>query len=77
MVLKKFADYGTADVEAKANARIEELARVDTAKAFYAEMKRFLPSARVGQISEMNLQRTMLSECSDLIRNTVLPESPP
>ena len=76
MVLKKLAD-GTADVEAKANARIEQLAKEDTAKAFYVEMKRFLPSARVAQISQMNLQRTMLSECADLIRQTVLPKSPP
>jgi predicted nucleotidyltransferase component of viral defense system len=76
MVLKKFADHGTADVEAKADARIEQLARQDTAKAFYVEMKRFLPSARVAQISQMNLQRTMLSECADLIRQTVLPEPP-
>jgi predicted nucleotidyltransferase component of viral defense system len=74
MVLKKFADYGTADVEAKANARIEQLAQEDTARAFYAEMKRFLPSARVAQMSQMNLQRTMLSECADLIRKTVLPK---
>jgi hypothetical protein len=76
MVLKKFADYGTANVEAKANARIEQLAKEDTAKAFYVEMKRFLPSARVAQISQMNLQRTMLSECADLIRNTVLTKLP-
>jgi predicted nucleotidyltransferase component of viral defense system len=74
MVLKKFADYGTTDVEAKANVRIEQLAKEDTAKAFYVEMKRFLPSARVAQISQMNLQHTMLSECADLIRKTVLPE---
>jgi predicted nucleotidyltransferase component of viral defense system len=74
MVLKKFADYGTTDVAAKATARIEQLAKEDTAKAFYAEMKRFLPSARVAQISQMNLQRTMLSECADLIWKTVLPD---
>jgi predicted nucleotidyltransferase component of viral defense system len=74
MVLKKFADYGTADVEAKANARIGQLAKEETAKAFYIEMKRFLPSARVAQIWQMNLQRTMLSECADLIRKTVLPK---
>ncbi len=74
MVLKKFADYGTADVEATANARIEQLAKEDTAKAFYVEMKRFLPSARVAQISQMNLQRTMLAECADLIRKTALPK---
>jgi predicted nucleotidyltransferase component of viral defense system len=72
MVFKKFADYGTADVEAKANARIEQLAKEDTAKAFFVEMKRFLPSARVAQMSQMNLQRTMLSACSDLIWATVL-----
>ena len=74
MVLKKFADYGTADVEAKATARIEQFAKEDTAKAFYVEMKRFLPSARVAQMSQMNLQRTMLLECADLIRTTVLPK---
>jgi hypothetical protein len=72
MVLKKFVDYGTADVEAKANARIEQLEKEETAKAFYVEMKRFLPSARVAQMSQMNLQRTMLSECADLVRETVL-----
>ena len=77
MVLRKFVDYGTTDVEAKANARIEQLAKEDTAKAFYVEMKRFLPSARVAQMSEMNLQRTMLSECADLVRKTVLPKLPP
>ena len=74
MVRKKFVDYGTIDVEAKAKARIEQLAKEDTAQAFYVEIKRFLPSARVAQISQMNLQRTMLSECADLIRKTVLPE---
>jgi hypothetical protein len=77
MVLKKFADYGTTDVEAKANARIEQLAQEDIAKAFYTEMKRFLSSARVAQMSQMNLQRTMLSECADLIRKTVLAKPPP
>jgi predicted nucleotidyltransferase component of viral defense system len=77
MVLKKFADHGTTDVEAKANARIEQLAKQDTAKAFHAEMKRFLPSARVAPMSQMDLQRTMLSECADLIRNTALPKPAP
>jgi predicted nucleotidyltransferase component of viral defense system len=74
MVLKKFADYGTTDVEARASARIEELAREETARAFYVEMKRFLPSTRIAQMSQMNLQRTMVLECADLIRKTVLPE---
>src|SRR5882757_2131718 len=72
MVLKKFGDYGTLEIAAKANARLDELARDATATAFYAEMKRFLPAARVAQMSQMNLQRTMLSDCADLIRKTVV-----
>ncbi|HEV7603239.1 MAG TPA: nucleotidyl transferase AbiEii/AbiGii toxin family protein [Bradyrhizobium sp.] len=76
MVLKKFADYGTTNVEAKANARLKELAQEATAKAFYAEMRRFLPSARVAQMSQMNLQNTMLSDSADLLRQTVVQTSP-
>jgi predicted nucleotidyltransferase component of viral defense system len=72
MVLKKFTDYGTPDIAAKANARLDELAKDATATAFYAEMKRFLPSARVAQMAQMNLQRTMLSDSADLIRKTVV-----
>jgi predicted nucleotidyltransferase component of viral defense system len=72
MVLKKFADYGTPDIAVKANVRLDELAKDATATAFYAEMKRFLPSARVAQMSQMNLQRTMLSDSADLIRKTVV-----
>lgn len=72
MALKKFADYGTADIATKANARLDELAKDATATAFYAEMKRFLPSGRVAQMSQMNLQRTMLSDSADLIRKTVV-----
>jgi predicted nucleotidyltransferase component of viral defense system len=72
MVLKKFADYGTSDIAIKANARLDELATDATATAFYAEMKRFLPSARVAQMSQMNQQRTMLSDSADLIRKTVV-----
>jgi predicted nucleotidyltransferase component of viral defense system len=75
MVLKKFADYGTTDVEAKANARLKELAQEATAKAFYAEMGRFLPSARVAQMAQVNLQNTMLSESADLIRQTVVAQT--
>ena len=56
----------------KANARLEELAKDATATAFYAEMRRFLPSARVAQMSQMNLQRAMLSDSADLIRKTVM-----
>ena len=72
MVLKKFADYGTPDIAVKANARLDELAKDATAMAFYAEMKRFLPSARVVQMSQMNLQHTMLADSADLIRKTVV-----
>ena len=72
MVLKKFSDYGTSDVAVKANARLDELAKDATATAFYAEMRRFLPSARIAQMSQMNLQRTMLSDSADLIRKTVV-----
>ena len=71
MVLKKFADYGALDVATKANARLDELAKDATAAAFYAEMRRFLPSARVVQMSQMHLQREILSESADLIRKTV------
>ncbi|WP_375413817.1 nucleotidyl transferase AbiEii/AbiGii toxin family protein [uncultured Bradyrhizobium sp.] len=77
MVLKKFADYGTTDVKVKATAKLDELACETTATEFYAEMKRFLPSARVAQMSQMNLHHTMLSESADLIRTTVFaPASP-
>jgi predicted nucleotidyltransferase component of viral defense system len=72
MVLKKFVDYGTTDIAAKATARLDELAKNATATAFYGEMKRFLPSARVAQMAQMNLQRTMLSDSADLIRKTVV-----
>jgi len=71
MVLRKFADYGTLAIAVKANARLDELAKDATATAFYAEMRRFLPSVRVAQMSQMNLQRAMLSDSADLIRKTV------
>lgn len=72
LVSKKFVDYGTSGIAAKANARLNELARDATATAFFAEMKRFLPSARVTQMSQMSLQRSMLSDSADLIRKTVV-----
>jgi predicted nucleotidyltransferase component of viral defense system len=72
MVGRKFADYGTSDVAVKAKARLDELAKDATTTAFYAEMRRFLPSARVTQMSQMNVQRTMLSDSADLIRKTVV-----
>jgi predicted nucleotidyltransferase component of viral defense system len=72
MVRKKFADYGTFDVAAKARARLDELSQDAIAAAFYAEMMRFLPSVRVKQMSQMKLQRAMLSDSADLIRKTVV-----
>ena len=72
MILQKFADYGTRDVAAKATARLDELGKDATAAAFYTEMKRFLPSTRVAQMSQMDLQRTMLADSADLIRKTVV-----
>jgi predicted nucleotidyltransferase component of viral defense system len=72
MVLKKFSDYGTSNIAAKAMARLDELAKDATATAFCAEMKRFLPSARVAQMAQMNLQRAMLSDSADLIQWTVV-----
>jgi len=70
MVLKKFADYGTLDIAVKVNARLNELRKDATATAFYAEMRRFLPSARIAQMSQMNLQRAMLSDSAYLVRKT-------
>jgi predicted nucleotidyltransferase component of viral defense system len=72
MVLKKFADYGTLDIAVKVNARLNELRKDATATAFYAEMRRFLPSARIAQMSQMNLQRAMLSDSADLVRKTAV-----
>jgi predicted nucleotidyltransferase component of viral defense system len=76
MVLRKCADYGVADVAGKASARRAELAREETAAAFYAEMRRFLPSARVAQMSQMDLQRAMLADSAGLIAKTVLSTAP-
>lgn len=72
MVRKKFADYGTSAIATKAAARLEELGREETATAFYNEMKRFLPSARLARMSQMNLQHKILSDSADLIRRTVV-----
>jgi predicted nucleotidyltransferase component of viral defense system len=73
MIAKKFTDYGVANIAGKARARLDELARDATAVAFVTEMRRFLPSARVAQMTQMNLQQTMLAESADLIVETVLP----
>lgn len=75
VVQKKFADYGTSDMEAKAEKRLAELSSEATPKAFLSEMKRFLPAKRVAQLSETGLQHSILTESGDLLRRAVLPVS--
>jgi predicted nucleotidyltransferase component of viral defense system len=71
IVHKKFADYGTSDVEQKAERRLTELGAEATANAFLAEMKRFLPAKRVAQLSQTGLQHSILAESGDLLRRAV------
>lgn len=75
VVQKKFADYGTSDMEAKAEKRLAELSSDATTNAFLGEMKRFLPAKRVAQLSETGLQHSILTESGDLLRRAVLPVS--
>jgi predicted nucleotidyltransferase component of viral defense system len=75
MVRSKFSDYGTTEVEAKANGRLDELSKDATARAFFVEMRRFLPAARVAQMAETNLQHAMLSESAELIKQAVVAAS--
>ncbi len=75
IVQKKFADYGTKDMEAKAKKRLDELSKEATVNAFLSEMKRFLPAKRVAQLSETGLQQSIMAESSDLLRRAVLPVS--
>jgi predicted nucleotidyltransferase component of viral defense system len=72
MVRRKFADYGVADVEAKAKHRCEELARLRTARPFLEEMRRFLPAKRVAETSSTGLHRAMLATSEHLIEQVVL-----
>ena len=73
VVAQKFADYGTADVEAKAGQRRDALAKPATAKAFLDEMRRFLPAKRVADMNEAGLHRAMLAASRELIERAVLP----
>jgi predicted nucleotidyltransferase component of viral defense system len=75
IVHKKFTDYGTSDVQAKAKRRLTELGDEATANAFLAEMKRFLPAKRVAQLSQTGLQHSILAESGDLLRRSVVPVS--
>jgi predicted nucleotidyltransferase component of viral defense system len=76
VVTRKFADYGTKNVEARARQRREELAKGSSAKAFLDEMRRFLPAKRVAEMSDGGLHRTILAASSELIGRAVLPISP-
>jgi|ERR1043166_283287 predicted nucleotidyltransferase component of viral defense system len=71
-VNRKFADYGTSDVEAKAKLRLDELTKASTAKAFLAEMRRFLPAKRIAEMEDAGLHGTILAASGDLIRRAVL-----
>ena len=75
MVRRKFADYGTTDVERKAKARFDEMARQSTAKLFLDEMKRFLPTKRIAEMTDTGLHHAILAEGGALIRRAVLPPS--
>jgi predicted nucleotidyltransferase component of viral defense system len=73
IVARKFADYGTSDVEAKARQRRDELAKGSTAKSFVGEMRRFLPATRVAEMSDAGLHQTILAASGELISRAVLP----
>jgi hypothetical protein len=72
VVDKKFGDYGSTETQSKAERRVAELSKDETARAFLTEMKRFLPAKRVSQISQAGLHHSILAESSDLLRRAVL-----
>jgi predicted nucleotidyltransferase component of viral defense system len=76
IVARKFADYGTSDVEARARRRRDDLAKDSTAKSFLDEMRRFLPAVRVAEMSDAGLHRTILAASNELIKHAVLPMPP-
>src|SRR5260370_29673707 len=55
IVGRKFIDYGTSDVDAEAEQRLDEVAKGSTAKLYLDEMRRFLPLNRVAEIDEAGL----------------------
>ncbi len=73
IVSRKFTDYGTSDVEAKAKQRLDELAKGSTAKLFLDEMRRFLPAKRVAEMDDTRLHHTILAASGELIKRVVLP----
>ena len=72
VVRRKFADYGVADVDAKAKHRCEELAKLRSGKALLEEMRRFLPAKRIAETRNTGLPRGMLATCEHLIEQVVL-----
>lgn len=76
IVARKFGDYGTFEVEAKAKQRRDELGKSSTEKSFLDEMRRFLPAKRVAEMSDTGLHRAILATSGDLITRAVLPKLP-
>jgi predicted nucleotidyltransferase component of viral defense system len=72
VVVNKFADYGTSNVDGKAKKRQEELAKTSTEKAFLDEMTRFLPAKRVSEISSAGMHKSILAASANLITRAVL-----
>jgi predicted nucleotidyltransferase component of viral defense system len=72
-VTRKFGDYGTSDVEAKAKQRQDELGKTSTERLFLDEMRRFLPAKRVAEMGAAGLQRAILATSRELITCAVLP----
>jgi predicted nucleotidyltransferase component of viral defense system len=72
IVHKKFADYGTSEVDTRADKRLTELGTEATANAFLAEMRRFLPAKWVAQLVQSDLQHSILAESADLLRRAVV-----
>jgi predicted nucleotidyltransferase component of viral defense system len=76
IVTRKFADYGTSNVHAKARQRREDLAEDSTAKSFVDEMRRFLPAKRVAEVDNAGLHKAILATSAELIDRAVLPIQP-
>jgi predicted nucleotidyltransferase component of viral defense system len=76
IVTRKFADYGTSNVHAKARQRREDLAEDSTAKSFVDEMRRFLPAKRVAEVDNAGLHKAILATSAELIDRAVLPIPP-
>ena len=72
IVRRKFADYGTTEVEVKAKRRRADLAKSSTAKSFLVEISRFLPAKRVAEMRDAGLHQAILAASSALITAAVL-----